>query len=614
LSLRWFKILTIISIFTCISHIYSQTDAEKEKLTLQLERQHLRVAQKYQQADEHEKAILILEKLYARRPGNIQYYSAYLESLIAISRTDDALILIDKQKISEPMNPRYEVDKATVLYKAGDKKTAKKIWKETLQQYQENVAIYTLVARSMLENGFFDEAVEVYKKGYAKHPARTHFLQNIASMYRNRMQYYEAMKYYLLYLVNEPKQANSTMRQVLSFRLEEDQVDSLSLLMEGEATRLKENYDINILLAKFYQKYKRFDKAFEVYRKIENSQTQGQYLLDFGRSMQADSVFHLAAASYEGIIQSFPESPYILYAYLGAAKSYLEMAQAENNQMQAEKAVQLIKKVREKYPDNEEVAELALVEGLIYKKFFFDIDKAIEVFHTVSNKFKADQNVYERTNLFLGECYIIRGDLNNASRCLKNIHSKHSNAQVLYYLAKIEFYRNNYQMCKSYLTDILIQEGVAGPLTNDALELQMLIPYSEVAPEALKIFAESDWLEFQGKKSQAITKLENALTYPVPDDMRAEILLKAANLSLDIDNVADALHFCNSIISENKMKLYADEALFLMGGIIETKLQDLVRAFQIYDQLLAEYPNSQYSHPARQKMKKIRELQQINVP
>lgn len=609
---NWLVILLTISICFNLAEIYSQT--EEEKFNLQLERQQLRIAQKYQQADEHEKAILILEKLYERRPGNIQYYSAYLESLIALSRTNDALDLIERQKTSEPINPRYEVDKATVLYKSGDKNTAKKIWKETLQQYQENVAIYTLIARSILDNGLFYEAVEIYKKGYEKHPGRTHFLQNIASLYRNRMQYYEAMKYYLLYLVNEPKQASSTMRQVLSFRLEEEQVDSISSLMEIEAKRLKNSHDINILLAKFSQKYKRFVRAFEVYRKIENSQTQGQYLLEFGRSMQADSVFHLAAASYEAIIQTFPESPYILYAYLGAAKSYLETAQAENDQVHAEKAVQLIKKVREEYPDHEEVAELALVEGLIYKKFFFDIDKAIKVFSEVSKRFEADQNVYERANLFLGECYIIRGDLNNAIQCLKHVRSKQSNSQALYYLAKIEFYRSNYQVCKSYLAEILIQEGVAGPLANDALELQMLIPYSDVAPEALKIYAESDWLEFQKKKSQAITKLENALTFPGPEDLTAKILLKAAKLSLDIDNVAEALQFCNHIISDEKLKLYADEALFLMGGIVETKLEDMNRAFEIYDQLLAEYPNSQYSHPARQKMKRIRELQQINVP
>ena len=61
------------------------------------------------------------------------------------------------------------------------------------------------------------------------------------------------------------------------------------------------------------------------------------------------------------------------------AGRYLELAEIKNDQQYSEKAISIIRLVRQKYPNHPEVAELSLVEGLIYKKFFFDIDKAIEV-------------------------------------------------------------------------------------------------------------------------------------------------------------------------------------------------------------------------------------------
>ena len=303
------KINHIIWVFlfgVFVFNLSGQNSRDIEKQKEARRKRQFRIAQRYQQSGMHENAIIILKKLYTQVPGRIQYYQELLESLIALSRIEEALILIDAQEATDPLNPRYEIDKGSVLYKAQKEKEAKKIWGEALDKHSENVAIYTMVANAMLNHGLFEEAVKVYEKGYKRHPDRTYFLQNIASLYRNKYQYTESLKYYLAYLKKEPKRAQSVTRQVLSFRLEPEQADSLIQILEKEAKRNKDRIEIQNLVAKFYQKYQKYEEAFEIYKKLENENTQGKYLLQFGRVMQADSAYSLALLAYMEVINRFP--------------------------------------------------------------------------------------------------------------------------------------------------------------------------------------------------------------------------------------------------------------------------------------------------------------------
>lgn len=565
-----------------------------------------RLSQQYQAVDKHEQAVAILQRLYEKQPGNVRYYNQLLESLIQLSRIDEALALINEQKKHDPANLRYEIDYGSVLYKDGKRDEAKKNWEDALEKHRNNVAIYTLVANAMLTHRLFDEAIEVYKRAYSEHPNRTYFLQNIASLYRNRFENAKALEYYLQYLSKEPDQYNSVARQILSLPLERDEVKDVTKMVEAEA-RNSDNPEFQLLLAKFYQKYEMYEEALNVYSALEDAESQGKYLLSFGRTMQADSLYDLSLRSYEAIIERYPESEYLLHAYLGAARCNLELAQMQNDQALAQKAIGIINHVREHYPRHPEVAELSLVEGIIYKEFFFDIDKAINVFSIIINTYRDKQEILERASLLLGESYIIRGDLAKAASLLANVHSDALRAEALFRIAKIEFYRHNFDNCRNHLDKIIQLDGPGGTVTNDALELQLLLQHAASHPAALKLYAEADLLVFQGKKSQAISKIKSGLKENPPNDLRVEMLLRAARLAQEIQEPENAIEFCNEVIQDSTMHIYADEALFVMASVFENDLGDRSRAFQLYDRLLIEFPQSRFSHAARERLLKIRE-------
>jgi len=608
---KWILSLLLFLLFS-VNTTGQQTDSQSQQTAE--ERSQFRIARKLMQADKYDQAAIILGKLYQSRPGTEQYYGELLQALLSLNRTDDALDLINKQKMFDPLNPRYEIDYGSALYEADRQKEAIKVWKTALDIHKNNVAVFTLVANAMLTQNLYDDAIEVYKMGFEIHPKRIYFLQNIASIYRNRFQNSKALEFYLEYLKKEPNLYLATMRQVLSMEIEDDELEDLASLIEKETKKFPEIPELRILLAKFYQKYQAYNRALSVYETLEDNKTQGKYLLDFGRAMQADSLFELALRCYQTIISRFPQSPFLFTSYLGAAKSNLELAHSKNDQEYAEQAIVIINLVREKYPSHPEVAELSLVEGLIYKEFFFDIDNAIRIFTMISDSYTRNLEIFERASLFLGECYLMKGDLDEAAAVFKKIQSNKFAANALILQAKIEFYRGNYSECKDYLDRIIQLEGTEGTVTNDALELQVLLAEAKSAPEILALYAKADLLLFQDKKSEAVSKLESALEKNPPLDLKARLLLKAASLSQEIGKSIEAIDFCNELVSDSTMIFYADEALFLMANIFERDIGDLPRAFQLYDRLLVEFPESQFSHQARKRLGKIRNQMQEAMP
>lgn len=139
------------------------------------------------------------------------------------------------------------------------------------------------------------------------------------------------------------------------------------------------------------------------------------------------------------------------------------------------------------------------------------------------------------------------------------------------------------------------------------LALQGILMHEEAAPEALALFAEAEWLIYQQKKSEAVSKLQSALEKNPPPNFKIRILFDAARLLTELEKYPDALSYCNRALEDTQLAFYADEAIFIMAGIYDDKLNDHARAFQLYERILAEFTQSQFTIPARERLKAIRQ-------
>lgn len=605
-------ILCLTAGFFTTARAQSQTDQEARRQAI--ERQQLRQAQSYQRANQHQNAILILRALYANNPGNVLYYQELLESYLQLSMTDEALQLIQQQKAAASPHFRYDIDYGQVLFKEGKKEDALRLWEKTIKANSNDVGVYTMVGSVLSANRMYEEAADIYKRAYQNHPDKIYLLKALADFYQARMQYYQSMEYYLEYLRKDPNNYQTVVQQVLSFNLEDPQADSLYQLLAKEAQKYPDIPEIQLVSAKFFQKYQRFDETLQIYTRLEDDNSQGKYFIEFARAVQADSLYSLALDAYNNLINRFPQSRYLLAAYLGAAKCNLEIAREKNDASYARRAIDMIHKVKETYPNHPEIANLSLLEGDIYRQYFFDVDRAIEIYRQVAKEFDKNIAVRERAYLSAGECYIIRGDMAEATSLLNKVNNSGEQARAQFFLAKIEFYQGNFSEAQAHLNRIIQTEGLSGSITNDALDLLTLLGFAQTAPEALKLYAEADLLLFQQKKSEAVNRLQSALEKQAPPHFHSKMIFEAARLSTEIGEYAEALEYCNRVLENQSLALYADEALFMMANIVDYQLKDLPRAFSLYDRLLSDFPDSQFAISARERLKEIREQNPKLVP
>ncbi len=610
--MRMIRILFILFLLLAGSVAAQQPNPEAIKKAR--ERQAFRQAQRYQRSNEHEKAVILLQRLYAVNPGSVKYYQELLESLLQLDLLEPARNLIDQQKKSDPFNPRYDIDLASVLYKSGDHDRARAVWKEVLRQHGENVTYYIMVANAMARQRLTDEVVQVYREAYRKHPDKVFLLKTLGDYYRQQLRYRQALSYYLAYIRKEPRNYPSVIRQALSFNLPEPQADSIATMLKDEAKKYPGVAGIQILAAKFLQKYQRYPEALQIYRDLENRKSRGKYLMEFAQAVSADSLYDLALQAYTEIIKRFPRSPQLLTAYLGAANCHLQLARREDSQEHARQAIEMINNVKRRYPDHPQTARLSLLEGDIYRQFFFDLDRAVKIYLEVAQQFAGKPDFQSQALLRAGESQIVRGDLAAAEAILETVAHKKYLPSAHYWQAKAAFYRGDFETCQTYLNEVIQASGIAGEYVNDVLDLQGLLLFQKSARQALQLYAQADHLILQGQKSQAIAKLRNGLKNNPPAALRSRMLFLASDLSVEIGEYAEALDYCNQILGDGSLALYADQAVFMMAEIFYRRLNNLAQAYQLYDRILVEFPESQYGSAARDRLKELRQKYPELIP
>jgi outer membrane protein assembly factor BamD (BamD/ComL family) len=82
--------------------------------------------------------------------------------------------------------------------------------------------------------------------------------------------------------------------------------------------------------------------------------------------------------------------------------------------------------------------------------------------------------------------------------------------------------------------------------------------------------------------------------------------LKEAESELALDKYEKSISILQKISDQNEQNIYADKALYLLGKIYQYGIKDDAKALEMYENLLAKFPNSLYLEVAREEIIKIR--------
>jgi tetratricopeptide (TPR) repeat protein len=385
------------------------------------------------------------------------------------------------------------------------------------------------------------------------------------------------------------------------------------------------------LLAWLELEGKEFDAALDIERQIDRlSQARGTVLQKFADRAASERAYSIAVRAYEDAIETpLPADrlPFALYGRacamkeLGAIADTLAILVRETPSTEAMPlyggVISEFRKIIEAYPKSELSAKSFYQIGLLQFEKFNDLDGAIASFQRVLDDLKMFPGTRDVSaiafdvNLMLGRVQLTRGDTTKATERFNLVAASpdalpDQTDEALFHLAEIDYFGDRFDQASRKLEALTV--NLKADFANDALRLRgFLTENLRTSTEALGRFAQADFLAHQHRNTEATTILlalvEAFPQAPLVDDA----LLMVATLQAKAGLWRDAASTYERLLTQFKESSIAlDRAQFQLAEVYQYGLRDLPKAIEMYEQLLADHPNSVLIDTARHRIRQLR--------
>jgi tetratricopeptide (TPR) repeat protein len=581
------------------------------------------LAENLERAGQYEEALKLFEELYLSEISNTQYFNALHRVYLQLKNYAASIDLLEKRIIEKPDDISLHGMLGSTYYIMGNEEKAYEVWDKALLQTPNNPMMYRIIANYAVERRAFEKAIELYEHGKELSDDKVIFAYDLAQLFTLTMQFGKAADEYCTILDKEPMQRQVVEQRILSYSSKPDALEATIPVVEDWSD--KSNLSLSYLLARLLTEAKKFEEAFEVYRDLDEEQSNlGKDLFTFAELLSREKNYLMAGRVYGEIIDLYPNSPLIPLAKLGYAKSIeatlLEDYRAslplwkpyfhniEYDTENVDDVLTAFKEVVEIYANTEAAFEALLQIGLINFYMQNDFLKASENFKIVITdgiNSKSAGDAY----IELGNIALLNNNLDEAELYFSKIIEKTNSNNHLHNLAKfklarVHLYKQNFAEANNLLSAILY--NLKDNNANDAIELSLILNTTINDSSNLAHFAEAEFLAQQEKFNEAASKYSLIYKNPQAFVLHSITKLRQAEMILANDDYEEAIKLFESIAEEGEKNIYADKALYLLGKTYHLGLGNKEKALEVYERLLLEFPDSLYINEARNEILSIR--------
>ena len=178
--------------------------------------------------------------------------------------------------------------------------------------------------------------------------------------------------------------------------------------------------------------------------------------------------------------------------------------------------------------------------------------------------------------------------------------AKLRNAKLMYYIGEFDWAKGQLDILKAATSKLI---------ANDAMQLSLMIEDNvaeDSITEPLLMYARADLLVFRNQLSPAMAVLDSIEkkypAHPIDDD----VLFKKAEIAEREQDFTKAGQYYTELIQGYAADLLADDAIFRLASLYETKLNDKAKALELYQSILKNYSDSLYVVEARKRFRALR--------
>lgn len=572
------------------------------------------LADQYFQNTEYEKAVVLYEKLYKKNEG---VYRNYINCLVALEQFDEAEKIV-KKKLKKNGNPfGLYIDLGNIYNAAGDRKKAEQQFNEVIKNLPPDETAIRGVANTFVGLSEFDFALKTYEKGKRVMAGMYTFNFEMAEVYGYKKDIPAMFNEYLDAIAIN--QANlSKVEEVLQTNLSDDVGGKKNELLEGLLIdRIQDNPDRKVfaeLLIWHMIQRQNFEGAFIQAKAMDKRlKEDGSRLIELANISTANKEYDVAVKCYQYVIKKGRDN----YFYLSAKMSMVDVMNkkiVEQNDYTTEDLQELndtyISTIAELGKDRNTVK---LLRGYAHLLAFYlhDTEQAINILNETLEINYINRLDEAETKIELGDVYLLSGEMwepqllySQAEKMFKNEPLGHT-AKLKN--AKLSFYKGEFEWSRAQLN--ILKSATSQLIANDALYLSLLISDNTIMDTittALEMFARADLLYFQNRDDEALATLDSVNTQFPGHSLADDILFKKAQIMIKKQDFNSAAENLQKVVDGFGYEILGDDALFMLADITENKFNDSIKAMQLYQDLLINYPGSLFTVEARKRFRKLR--------
>ncbi|MFA6086837.1 tetratricopeptide repeat protein [Mucilaginibacter sp.] len=571
----------------------------------------LQLARQYTQNGEQQKALDIYQKLY--KQDNETYYQQYLNSLISIKKFDEAESITKKMIRKHPGVSEYMVALGSVYTQQGNNAKADALYNDLIKNLPADQNEIASLASQFYQNANADYAIKIFMQGRKILNNDALFSFELINLYRYKRDKVALTEEYLNFLPANPVFLNQAENMLSTLYEGTEDYDMLkTALLKRIQKDPQQIVFVDMLTWQFLQQ-KQFDQALNQALALSRRQNNdAANVFDLCRTLVSNEAYDAAIRGYEYVVSKGKDNPYYVSAKI-------ELINTENSKVTSGKYTQ---------------ADLLILEGdyiALLDEFgrnqstVFAMQKLANLQAFKLHKLKEAQTLLESAvaipnvrPTLLASCKIDLADislLNNqpwdATLLYSQVEKSNPNTAIgqeaLLRNAKLAYYTGDFNWARRQL-DIL-KAATTQLIANDALNLSLLISDNlavDSSASALKVYARADLLIFAGQTDKALLTLDSIDKKFPGNPLVADILMAKARILIQQKDFPNAVVLLKQIVKDHAYDLWADDAVYMLGDIYETKLSDSNTAKTYFQKIITDYPSSLWLNTARKRFRLLR--------
>ncbi|GGH20647.1 tetratricopeptide repeat protein [Mucilaginibacter phyllosphaerae] len=571
----------------------------------------LQLARQYAANGEQQKALDMYQKLF--KQDNEVYFQAYLNVLVTFKKFDDAETITKKMLRKYPGSNSYIIALGNIYTQQGNTDKADAIYNDLIKNLPADQNAIQGIASQFYQNANADYAIKIFIQGRKILHNDAAFSFELISLYRYKRDKEGLTEEYLNFLPGNPafiSQAENTLAGV--YEGPED-YDMLKTALLKRIQKDPQQVVYPNLLTWQYLQQKQFNMALNqslaLSRRLNDDGTD---VFELCRTLVANEAYDDAIRGYEYIITKGSTNPNYIQAKT-------ELINTKNLKVTSGRYIQ---------------ADLLSLEqdyiGLLNefgrnRSTVFAMQKLASLQAFKLHKLKDAQTLLETAitlqgvrpalmaacKLDLGDVYLLNNQPWDATLLYSQVEKDNPNTAIaqdaILRNAKMAYYTGDFNWARRQL-DIL-KAATTQLIANDALNLSLLISdnlSADSSGNALKIYARADLLIFAGQTDKALVTLDSIDKKYPGNALEADILMAKARILIQQKAFADAVVILKKIAEQHAFDLWADDAVFMLGDIYETRLNDAPLAKTYYQKIITAYPGSLWINDARKRFRLLR--------